>query len=242
MRIAIVDDEEKERITLNQLLDDWADRNQLSISCVCFASGDDFLAFSSRGQYDIVFMDIYMKDTDGIETATKLRQTDPECCLIFLTSSREHMPKAFPCHAFDYLLKPLDERQLWQTLTDFLRTFSRKQPYINLPLGKQTVPILYSHLEYVFADSNYCMVQAQEQYRCRIPFGKIKSLLAEDERFCTINRGILVNLDFVDSMEDLVCLMKNGVSFPMNTKKKAELKQALITYRFNVRRKKLSRR
>lgn len=29
MRIAIVDDEEKERITLNHLLDDWADRNRL---------------------------------------------------------------------------------------------------------------------------------------------------------------------------------------------------------------------
>ncbi len=242
MRIAMIDDEEKERVYLKKVLETWADNNRLDIVCDSFSNGEDFLSDIGSKSYDIVFMDIYLQHTNGIQTAIKMRRIFPDCCLIFLTSSREHMMEAFPIHAFDYLLKPIDETRLAKTLSDFLHTFAEKQPYFDLPLGKQVMPILYSQLEYICADSNYCTVQAQEQYRCRMPFHKLKSLLADDERFCTINRGILVNLDYVDSMEDLVCQMKNGISFPMNTKKHKELTQTLITYRFNIRRKRLSRR
>lgn len=242
MRIAIVDDEETERISLHKMLNHWAGINHIDITCDYFSAGNDFLAAMNQRRYDLVFMDIYMDETDGIQTAEKMRQTDPECCLVFLTSSREHMPQAFPCHTFDYLLKPMTPERLSQTLSDFLRIFPEKQSYINLTLGRQVIPVLYSHLEYISADSNYCIVQAQEQYRCRMPFSRLKAILEEDERFCTINRGILVNLDYVDSMEDLVCWMKSGISFPMNTKKNSELKQTLITHRFNIRRRQLSRR
>lgn len=242
MRIAIVDDEEAECISLNKILDHWAGINHLSITCDCFSTGNDFLDAFAHRQYDLVFLDIYMDEIDGIQTAEKMRKASPGCCLIFLTSSREHMPKAFPCHAFDYLLKPLDEKRLFETLSDFLHVFPEKQPYINLPLGKQTVPVLYSHLEYIFTDSNYCIVQAQEQYRCRIPFNKLKAMLEDDERFCVINRGILVNLDYVDTMKDLSCWMKSGISFPINIRKNSELKQILINHRFNIRRKQLTRK
>lgn len=242
MRIAIVDDEKAVHISLEKALKIWADKNRLDIACDYFPNGGEFLSALRGKQYDIVFMDIYMDGSDGIQTAVRMRQISPGCYLIFLTSSEEHMMQAFPCHAFDYLLKPLDEARLTQTLSDLLRIMPDKQPYFDLPLGKQTIHVLYSHLQYISADSNYCIVQAQEQYRCRMPFHKLKTLLADDERFCAINRGILVNLDYVDDMEDYTCRMKNGISFPINTKKKTELKQALITYRFNIRRKRLSRR
>lgn len=242
MRIAIVDDEEAESICLNKMLKHWADINCLDISCDYFSSGEDFLTAVRHTGYDMVFMDIYMNGKNGIQTAVQMRSICPECCLVFLTSSQEHMPEAFPCHAFDYLLKPLNKERLFQTLSDFLNIFPENQCYINLNMGKQTVPVLYSHLEYILADSNYCIVQAQEKYRCRMPFSKLTELLEEDERFCTLNRGICVNLDFVESMENLTCYMKNGVTFPINTKKKSELRQALISHRFNIRRKQLSRR
>jgi len=230
----LLDDEKTEGINLNKILEHWANENYLDISCDYFSNGKDFLIAVNSILYDIVFMDIYMKEPNGIQTAIQMRQKCPNCCLIFLTSSQEHMLEAFPCHAFDYLLKPLDYKRLIQTLSDFLRIFPEEQHYLNLPFGKQTVPILYSHLEYVFTD--------RETYRCRIPFHKLKTLLEEDERFCIINRGIIVNLDYVETMEDFVCWMKNGTSFPINTRKNAELKQLLITYRFNIRRKLLLRR
>lgn len=128
MRIAMIDDEAADLISLNQMLKTWADHNRLDIACDSFSNGEDFLSAISRRQYDVVFMDIYMENTNGIQTATKMRQVSPDCFLIFLTSSREHMMEAFPCHAFDYLLKPVEETRLVKTLSDLLYIVSEKQP------------------------------------------------------------------------------------------------------------------
>ena len=40
-----------------------------------------------------------------------------------------------------------------------------------------------------------------------MPFREAASILTQDERFLTINRGILINLDYVQHMENTSCTM-----------------------------------
>ena len=162
--------------------------------------------------------------------------------LIFLTSSPEHMPDAFHCHAFDYLIKPIDNERLRKTILDALAFLPEKEEYLELPVRKQNVPIFYSDIRYVLASSNYCMVYTKEEYRCRMSFSQLEKLLEKDSRFLTINRGVLINLDYVESMDGLICLMKDKRTFPLNTRKHTQLEQALIEHRFRRRKEKLRRR
>ena len=71
---------------------------------------------------------------------------------------------------------------------------------------------------------------------------QIQELLENDSRFLVINRGVLVNLDYVESMDGLICLMKDQRTFPLNTRKHVQLEQALIEHRFRRRKEKLRRR
>ena len=64
----------------------------------------------------MVFLDICMAGTNGIETARRLRQADPEVLIVFVTSSPEYVWDAFPVHPFDYLLKPFKKERVMQTL------------------------------------------------------------------------------------------------------------------------------
>ena len=67
--------------------------------CTWFACGDDFLrAAAEPGLYAVVFLDICMAGTNGIETARRLRQADPEVLIVFVTSSPEYVWDAFPVH------------------------------------------------------------------------------------------------------------------------------------------------
>ena len=52
-----------------------------------------------------------MAGTNGIETARRLRQADPEVLIVFVTSSPEYVWDAFPVHPFDYLLKPYQKEK-----------------------------------------------------------------------------------------------------------------------------------
>ena len=73
--IAIVEDQTPDAQRLEELL-----QQQLpAAECTWFTCGDDFLrAAAEPGLYAVVFLDICMAGTNGIETARRLRQADPE--------------------------------------------------------------------------------------------------------------------------------------------------------------------
>ena len=58
---------------------------------------------------NIVFLDVWMKGLDGIETLQKLREIDPKCPVIIMSGhgTIETAVKATKIGAFDYLEKPL---------------------------------------------------------------------------------------------------------------------------------------
>ena len=93
--IAIVEDQTLDAQRLEELL-----QQQLpEAECTWFTCGDDFLrAAAEPGLYAVVFLDICMAGTNGIETARRLRQADPEVLMVFVTSSPEYVWDAFPVH------------------------------------------------------------------------------------------------------------------------------------------------
>lgn len=241
MKTAIIDDNEKDRIRVREMILQYSKASCISIECDLYANGMEFLQAAKQKTYDIAFIDIYMESLDGIKTAELFRDTNLKCLLVFLTSSAEHRAEAFGVHAFDYLEKPLCEDTLKRVLGDALRMTMQKQPYIDVSIGKITVSMLYSDIHSVTSDSNYLVIRTDKEYRCRMSFSSLSSVLSKDSRFLIINRGILVNLDYVASMEDLTCTMTDGALFPLNKKKKDVLRQAFISRQFARRTGRVSR-
>lgn len=191
----------------------------------------------AHNHYDIVFMDIYMKDMNGIETALNMRKYYIDTLLIFLTTSTDHMAEAFPCHAFDYIMKPINIERLYKTLDEALKVLPQNQPYINIVFEKQKISILHSDILYILSDLNYCIISVKDnEYRIRISFNEFTSQLKTFSEFFIINRGIMVNLDNVVDFKSLDCIMVNQKSIPVSRRKKDEVEQAIINRRFEVRR------
>ena len=122
--IAIVEDQTPDAQRLEELL-----QQQLpEAECTWFACGDDFLrAAAEPGLYAVVFLDICMAGTNGIETARRLRQADPEVLIVFVTSSPEYVWDAFPVHPFDYLLKPYQEEKFVHLAAELRRALRCKR-------------------------------------------------------------------------------------------------------------------
>ena len=103
LNIAICDDEKIIREQIKEL----AEKEMPGVCAGLYETGDALLAAGK--QFDIVFLDIQMEGTDGIETAKRLRQRDEDTILIFITGIREYVFEAFDVAAFHYLLKPIEE-------------------------------------------------------------------------------------------------------------------------------------
>lgn len=235
LNIAIVDDDEVDRTLLSTLIQKSAKTLDISITLNIFSDGNEFLASAASIKYSIVFMDIFMKDKNGIETAKNYRTLDLQSFIVFLTSSPEHRQGAFSVHAFDYIEKPVKEASIMRVLNDIKLINPTEQPSLSLTAHKQTYKFLYSDIQYLASDLNYIKIYTKQELRFRTNFSNVQEELLKDSRFFLLNRGIIINLDWVESidMENFICLMKSKITFPIAKRKMANFKNLLKERHFS---------
>lgn len=241
MHIAVIDDNETDLTIINRILTEASASLNIDIEIALFSSSREFLNSVTGNDYRIIFLDVYMPDLDGIETARALRTLQLNPLIVFLTSSTGHYPEAFSVHAFDYLTKPVKEEEVRRVLQDVIMSTQHVEPMLNLSSYSPGVSIRYSDIMHITADGNYLRIQANEEYRIRATFSSMKEHLAQDNRFMIINRGILVNLDHVSKMQDYSCIMDNQEVFPLNRRKAKELRKLYIQWQFEKRNQNMTR-
>lgn len=114
INIAICDDDIDEIKIISTFVSKNIKELNISFKITVFNEGQDLIEHisSAKENFDIIFLDIYMKASQGIDIARKIREFDEECKIIFITSSREHAIDSYEVRAVYYILKPIDEEKL----------------------------------------------------------------------------------------------------------------------------------
>lgn len=234
MKIALVDDEQKCLEEMAGLIQSFSAKHCCQLETVLFQNGEAFLNAFEEGDFSAVFMDIYMEGINGVAAAQKIRDTDSRCILIFLTSSKEFMPDAFSCHAFEYITKPFSPQRIFQVLTDIFKTLPPLQKYIEVISGRKTVQIFLHQIVSVVTDAHYLSIVLAngETHRCRMTMSEFAELTGEDSRFLPINKGITVNAEYILEFEENCCIMENGVKFPIRVRDRLKIQQEARNYNF----------
>ena len=239
MNIAITDDIPFDAAALRTLLKDYAERNHQDLQISVFSSAEELL--NSHTSFAVIFLDIYMDEMSGIEAAERIRRHDSDVLLIFLTSSRNHMPEAFHVHAFEYIQKPIDPVSLKRVMDDALQKLDRNTaaPRLNFSIHRREYKLPYTNIKSVVSTANYLEITDRDNnvYKPRMTFSTVSELLSGDERFLTILRGILVNMDYVIGFEEKVCLLEGGITLPINTRNQRKIEQIWLDYSFDRIRK-----
>jgi len=111
IRVLIVDDEPLARRGLEIRLRDAAD---LEIVGQC-SHGAEAVQMVDSLRPDLMFLDVQMPGMDGFATLQAI-PADSRPLVVFVTAFDHHAVRAFEACALDYLLKPVDEARLAQSL------------------------------------------------------------------------------------------------------------------------------
>ncbi|MNW27279.1 Transcriptional regulatory protein YpdB [compost metagenome] len=121
MRAIIVEDERPAREELEYLI---KTHSSLEITA-CLEDGLDVLKYLQDHEIDAIFLDINIPFLDGMLLASHISKFAKKPYIIFTTAYKEHAAQAFELEAFDYILKPYDEKRIAAMLARLESTYAR---------------------------------------------------------------------------------------------------------------------
>ncbi|MCL5942853.1 MAG: LytTR family DNA-binding domain-containing protein [Actinobacteria bacterium] len=239
-RALIVDDEAPARSELRFLLGRHA-----RIKVVGEASGaDEALALAENLSYDVVFLDINLPESDGLEVASRLAGLADHPYVVFVTAYSEFAVRAFEVSAFDYLLKPVTEKRIDQTVDRLLTVLDATtratggQPArlerLAVSRSDKTVLLDLEQIYYFQAEGDYTRVVARAgSYLANYSLKSLEERL-DPKLFFRCHRSSIVNLTHVS---EIVSLPSNtyglrlrderGTVLPLSRRQTRELRKRL---------------
>lgn len=239
-RALIVDDEPPARSELRFLLN-----RHSRIKVVGEATdAEEALALAESVAYDVIFLDVNLPDIDGIELAGRLASMAERPFVVFVTAYSEFAVQAFEVSAFDYLLKPVTEKRIDQTVVKLLGVLdATAQPSAEQPRrlerlavnrGGKTMLLDLSLVYYFQAEGDYSRVFAEAGN-----FLTSYSLKTLEERldpkvFFRSHRSYVVNLTHVSEIVSLPSNMyelrlddSRATVLPLSRRQTRELRKRL---------------
>ena len=229
INIAVCDDEKCMSEKIEKLVEGFFRKKNTDISVVEYSSGEELLKSNER--IDILFLDIGMCGMDGIETARRLRECRFHGFLIFITVLKEMVFQSFEVQAYDYLVKPLNEKHFDRTME---RIFTSVQSFSRANLLVQKG---YESRIVSFDDIIFCEIINRKIYLHLISsevidfYGKIGELEKKfDNRFFKCHRSFLINLKYLKSYKSGVAYMENGEEIPVSRLRSKEFSNVILQY------------
>jgi two-component system LytT family response regulator len=213
-RAIIIDDEPAARRLMKNLLQEHEDLVEVIAEA---SSGKEAIDKIEKLKPDLIFLDIQMPDLTGFEVIEQLTEKPN---IIFTTAYEQYAIKAFQTFSIDYLLKPIKEERLQQSmeklkqfgrlnhsidiggLQEIIRQFQAPKKATALPIrtGDRIILLRYENIVYFEAEDKYVFVFTTDGQK----FLTDHPLTALAEKlpaaFCRIHRSYIINKEKIKEM------------------------------------------
>lgn len=234
LEIAICDDEPYITAIIDKFVQEYYGVNCLSHS---FNSGEMLLNLAEK--YDIVFLDIELGESNGIELAKTIRKSNKKAFIIFVTNYTDYCRQAFNVHAFQYLTKPISKEKLFHVL-DEVETYRKNDIQNECIRLKSSDGIVQVEINEIIYFEYYLrkvkMVLENDKYLLTYSLQELKELFCQYD-FAMCHRAYIVNLRKIQIIDKFDIHMSNGDLIPLAQKQAAEFKREFEIYLYTYKRR-----
>lgn len=240
IRAMIIDDERLARQEIRNLLQNFSDIEIVAESGIV----EEALDLIEKENPDLLVLDIQMPGKTGFELLEELDGRAPE--VIFITAYDEYALKAFEVNALDYLMKPVEEDRLRESITKIKKRIAERREnagpendgkldindQVFLKDGDKCWFVELERVRLFESEGNYVRVYFMDQ-RPLI----LKSLNAlmerlSDKYFFRASRKHIINLRWVEKVETwfnggLLVVLRDGTRVEVSRRQSVKLKEMM---------------
>ena len=232
MKIAIVDDEQLQRDTIQDYIHRYSTENGVAADVIQHSSGEELLR-TFEDQYDVIIFDVDMPGRSGLDIAKEIRERGSDAVILFITNMAQYAINGYEVDAVDYVIKPIgyyDFAMKFSKAAKRVRKNDSKLIALECVDGMRSVMI--SKIIYVEIMGHYLVYHDKENdFKVRGSMAEHSSeLLAYG--FVRIHKSYLVNLKYLDNLKanEAVLRGKANIVLPIGRAYKESRIKAYLDY------------
>lgn len=235
MKLAIIEDEQTHRELLSNYLQEWGTERSVSLCGRGFPNAESFLfVWEEERDFDVLFVDIQMKEMNGMEMARKIRQQDPDIAIVFTTGIADYMEEGYEVEALHYLLKPLSRKKLFQCMDKVLKRSSREE-FILIQAGEELQKLAVERVMYVEARGHGCVVEYVPRAGEIVQIEASESISELEKKlekygFVKCHRSYLCRIGSIQRIDRTELVLDDGSRIPVSRRLYSQVNRAFIQY------------
>ncbi len=229
IKIGICEDEELQLRFLERELAAYCEQTGEKIEIKSFESAEELLFKCENAfLFDCLLLDIRLQRMDGMALAERIRCTDKDIAIIFVTGDRDAVFDGYKVGAVRYILKPVKRQELFEAI-DFVRrrgdearqgAQSARADYYCFTYCGESVKIDRAQILYIEVKGHYIYIHVDGKdggrvYSFKETLGGIRASIA-DSRLVSANRSTLVNIARVCAITRQECVLDTSVRIPVS--------------------------
>lgn len=188
---------------------------------------------SARHKYDLIFLDLNLENSDGMDTAIEIRKYDRTVPIIFVTGIEGRAAEGYSAAAFDYIFKPDADKKLPQVLKRYCREYFM-QPLTVTDADNRTHVVAPSEVLYAESDGRGTLWHTKtEKIRSAVSINKTAAMLPED-KFIQIYKSIYVNISEIKRIDSDTAELSDGSVLPLSRRRRRDTLSAVMKSMRNI--------
>ncbi|RPF47353.1 LytTR family two component transcriptional regulator [Hydrogenoanaerobacterium saccharovorans] len=236
LKIAICDDQPQELEAICTNLKVYLTVNPLEAEIQKFTHPDELLSAIENENFHIYLLDIVMPMVNGLELGCQIRRLDREAQIIYATTEPQFALQAYAASPINYLIKPIDKQQLFDTLTLAISKMDLTEDQTFTVKTSDSLRVInlsdIACFEYRSHSVLFTLKNGEEflSRTIRENFSEYRSPILKDRHFLQCHTSFVVNMRRVELFSKDSFTLCGGKIVPIAAKQYATVRDTYMNY------------
>ncbi|MFW5650456.1 MAG: LytR/AlgR family response regulator transcription factor [Acetivibrio ethanolgignens] len=230
VKIAICDDDAYICSEIEKVIFDFGKTSTVEMEIEVFYSGEELIHFMEKEySFDLVFLDIELGETTGIEVGSKIRNEFDNYIskIVFITSKDGYEQKLFDVQPLNFIKKPLDHEKIERCLRLAIKLFGLDNQIFEYKKGYDVVRV--DAKDILYFESRRKKIRIVTNRGEDWFYGTLEGIREKlSPMFVEPHGSFLVNFDKIERITRESAFMKNGVEIPISQRNLKNIRSMLI--------------